>query len=47
MGDNRSGSFDSRSWGSLKRDKIIGKPFIRLLPIDKIDIYPGSIDDFK
>ncbi|MSU44655.1 signal peptidase I [Candidatus Nomurabacteria bacterium] len=42
MGDNRSGSSDSRSWGAVKRELILGKAFIRLLPINKIDILPGQ-----
>lgn len=38
MGDNRFASYDSRSWGVLKRNKIIGRVLIRLWPISKIDI---------
>jgi len=41
MGDNRSGSSDSRSWGAVKKNLIAGKAFIRLLPINKINIWPG------
>lgn len=41
MGDNRAGSSDSRIWGSLKKDLIIGRPLVRLFPINKIDIFPG------
>lgn len=47
MGDNRNASSDSRIWGALKQDAIAGKAFLRLLPFDKIGIYPGSIDEFK
>lgn len=43
MGDNRDGSFDSRYWGSLPKEDIIGKPILRLLPISKIGINPGAI----
>jgi signal peptidase I len=32
MGDNRQYSSDSRAWGVLPEDKIIGKTFIRVLP---------------
>jgi signal peptidase I len=42
MGDNRSGSSDSRYWGPLKKDLITGKAFLRLLPINNIDIWPGD-----
>jgi signal peptidase I len=43
MGDNRSASSDSRSWGPLQRRLIVGKPILRLLPISHIDIHPGAI----
>lgn len=35
MGDNRSFSFDSRSWGPLKRNLIIGVVRARLWPINQ------------
>src|SRR3989344_5824044 len=38
MGDNRPASADSRSWGMLKREYVVGKPFIRLLPISRLEI---------
>ena len=41
MGDNRAGSSDSRIWGPLPKKFIIGKPIIRLLPLNKIDKWPG------
>lgn len=43
MGDNRAGSYDSRSWGPLPKEDIIGRPILRLYPINHIDILPGSI----
>ncbi len=43
MGDNRPESSDSRVWGPLPRDNIVGRAFIRLLPIDSITVFPGSI----
>lgn len=43
MGDNRAGSSDSRVWGAVPKKYIIGRPIIRLLPINKIDLWPGII----
>lgn len=42
MGDNRGESSDSRSWGPLEEKYIVGKPFVRLVPFDKISIFPGK-----
>lgn len=42
MGDNRAQSFDSRSWGPLSEDYIVGKAFIRLLPPTKAGFFPGN-----
>jgi len=33
MGDNRSFSSDSRSWGPVPKDKIIGKVFLKVFPL--------------
>lgn len=43
MGDNRGVSLDSRAWGVLPKSDIIGRPFARLLPISKIDLFPGAV----
>jgi len=42
MGDNRIASSDSRYWGAVNRNLISGKAFLRLWPISKINILPGS-----
>ncbi len=42
LGDNRPESSDSRVWGALPRENIIGKAFIRLLPFNTLSIFPGS-----
>ncbi len=42
MGDNRSGSSDSRYWGAVKRNLLVGRAFMRLLPINKVGILPGN-----
>lgn len=46
MGDNRAASSDSRVWGSLPKENIIGKPILRLFPFNKIDFMPGNINKF-
>ena len=38
MGDNRYHSFDSRSWGPLEREKIVGLARLRLFPFNTIGI---------
>ena len=42
LGDNRRASSDSRIWGSLKKELIVGKALIRLFPLNTIDILPGD-----
>jgi signal peptidase I len=43
MGDNRPFSYDSRSWGILPKDDIIGKAMIRLYPFSHFSFiaYPN------
>jgi signal peptidase I len=43
MGDNRTASSDSRYWGALPKNLLVGKVFLRLLPINKVGFLPGSI----
>ncbi len=42
LGDNRKVSFDSRLWGMLPRENIIGRVFIRLYPLNAIGTLPGK-----
>jgi len=43
MGDNRLVSSDSRIWGPLPKEDLIGRPLIRLLPLSRIDAMPGAV----
>jgi signal peptidase I len=44
MGDNRPASSDSRVWGLLPKNDIVGRAFLRLLPVNTFGIFPGSTD---
>ncbi len=46
MGDNRPASSDSRTWGSLPKDLIIGRAFLRLFPFNQIEFFPESSNKF-
>lgn len=41
MGDNRSGSSDSRAWGPVPKNLLVGRVWLRLFPITKIAFLPG------
>lgn len=47
MGDNRDRSSDSRAWGILTEDRIIGKAFLRLFPPSALDVMPGAVEETK
>lgn len=42
LGDNRPASSDSRIWGPLEEDLIIGKAFLRLFPVTSVSVLPGE-----
>jgi signal peptidase I len=41
LGDNRQASSDSRIWGSVNKNLIVGRAFLRLWPFNKLGIMPG------
>jgi signal peptidase I len=43
MGDNRIASSDSRAWGPLPKEDIVGHAFLRLFPPSRIELFPGSV----
>lgn len=44
MGDNRRVSSDSRVWGVLPQENILGHVFVRLFPLTSIGLLPGDAD---
>lgn len=44
MGDNRDESSDSRIWGVLQEERIIGRAFLRLFPPSTVGVLPGAVD---
>lgn len=45
MGDNRAASSDSRYWGTVPEDLIVGRAFLRLLPIAAAAVLPGEYNN--
>ena len=41
LGDNRPRSADSRVWGALPKENILGRAYLRLLPLNTIGYLPG------
>lgn len=46
MGDNRGFSSDSRAWGLLPKENIVGTAGVRLLPLKDFSHRPGSLKKF-
>lgn len=42
LGDNRTASLDSRRWGALEDNYIIGKAWVRAWPFDEFDIFGSA-----
>lgn len=42
MGDNRDASSESRTWGILRDNFIVGRAFVRLLPPAVFSVLPGD-----
>ena len=38
LGDNRSESVDSRTFGAIRHDRVVGRAWLRYLPIDHIHV---------
>lgn len=38
MGDNRSGSSDSREWGPIAKEEIVGRAWFRYWPVNRIGV---------
>lgn len=41
MGDNRPKSSDSRSWGALPKEDLMGRAYLRLYPLPTLGVLPG------
>ncbi len=42
LGDNRRVSADSRLWGTLPREDIVGRVLVRLYPFSHLSLLPGE-----
>ncbi|KKU53046.1 MAG: Signal peptidase I [Parcubacteria group bacterium GW2011_GWA2_47_10b] len=39
LGDNRGDSADSRVWGVLESNKLVGRAFLRLWPLSRVSVF--------
>lgn len=44
MGDNRAQSYDSRDWGTLKKENLRGRVLFRIFPLDVFGHDPGEYE---
>jgi signal peptidase I len=42
LGDNRKVSADSRLWGTLPRQDIVGRVLVRLYPLTELGLLPAE-----
>lgn len=47
MGDNRPFSSDSRVWGALPQENIVGRALVRLFPLKTIKLLPGEYHEYQ
>ncbi len=47
LGDNRPHSSDSRSWGTLSKELVVGKVWLRAWPLEEFKIFPQEASQEK